>query len=530
MKTKVLNKLSVRLIISISLILFTILSVYTYFIINNLDGYLTETRFQSAYSMSDLIKKSTRYSMLLNRREDVHQIIKTLRTEVGVEEIRIYNKQGLIIFSTNPNEILKKVNVTAEACIVCHNSTIPLQSLTKQNKIRIYKNLENKRVLGLINPIQNEPDCSNADCHAHSPNVRILGVLDVVVSLDQLDSIIHTSTREVIVTAVLIIVIISFFSGLFITLLVNKPINKIREGIEEVGNGNLDFKIEVNSKNELGQMARRFNEMSGKLDDAYKEIKNWSETLNDKVNEKSEELKNIYHQVNHIEKLASLGKLSATVAHELNNPLEGILTYSKLIAKKLQASQKDSEHSKIIKYLELISEESARCGKIVKDLLIFSHGERDEFAKEDLVKIIDKSATVINHHLEINGITLQKDYDEAPIVIVCNAHKIQQALMSLLINSIEAMPHGGKIILDLTREKDKVIIKVTDEGTGIGEKDLPHIFEPFYSTKEASNGTGLGLAVAYGVIATHKGTIHVEKTSIQGTTFKVVLPQNEQLV
>ena len=117
MKTKVLNKLSVRLIISISFILFSILSVYTYFIINNLDSYLTETRFQSAYNISDLIKKSTRYSMLLNRREDVHQIIKTLSSESGVEEIRIYNKQGLIIFSTNPTEILKKVNSKPELLI-----------------------------------------------------------------------------------------------------------------------------------------------------------------------------------------------------------------------------------------------------------------------------------------------------------------------------------------------------------------------------------------------------------------------------
>ncbi|MCK9425951.1 MAG: HAMP domain-containing histidine kinase [Ignavibacteriaceae bacterium] len=529
MKTKVLNKLSVRLIISISCILFSILSVFTYIIINNLDKYLTETRFESAHNISDLIKKSTRYSMLLNRREDVHQIIKTLRTEIGVEEIRIYNKQGLIIFSTNPAEILKKVNLTAEACIVCHNSSVPLQSLTNQNKTRIYKNSENKRVLGLINPIQNEPDCSNADCHAHSPRVRILGVLDVVVSLEQLDSIIQNSTREVILTAVLIIVVISFFSGLFITFLVNKPIKKLAKGIEQIGNGNLDYKIEVNSKNELGQMARRFNEMSTKLEEAYKEIKKWSETLNDKVIEKTEELKNIYNQVNQIEKLASLGKLSATVAHELNNPLAGILTYSKLITKKLQASQRDSEHAKLIEYLELISHESARCGKIVKDLLIFSHGERDEFARENLVKIIDKSVTVIKHHLEIHGITLIKDYSEIPNDIYCNAHKIQQAVMSLLINSIEAMPHGGKITVNLSHEKKNVIIRIIDEGTGIADKDLPHIFEPFYSTKEASNGTGLGLAVAYGVITNHKGQIEVEKTSYQGTTFKVVLPQNEQL-
>jgi two-component system NtrC family sensor kinase len=467
--------------------------------------------------------------MLLNRREDVHEIINTIRSEIGVEQIRIYNKQGLIVFSTDSLEILKKVNLTDEACIACHNSSTPLINLANQDKIRIYKNSKNKRVLGLINPIHNDPDCSNAACHAHSPKVNILGVLDVVVSLEHLDSIIQTSTRKVILASVFLVVIISFFSGLFITILVNRPIKKIREGIEEVGSGNLDFKIGINSKNELGQVARRFNEMSSKLDEAYKEIKKWSDTLNDKVSEKTEELKNIYDQVNQIEKLASLGKLSATVAHELNNPLAGILTYSKLIAKKLQATQKDEEHAKIIEYLELISHESARCGQIVKDLLIFSRSERDEFAKENLLKIIDNSVTVINHHLEIHRITLIKDYSDQPIELYCNIYKIQQALMSLLINSIEAMPNGGKIILKVATEKNYVILRIIDDGIGISEKDLPHIFEPFYSTKEASNGTGLGLAVAYGIITNHKGKIEVEKTSSHGTTFKVALPQNEQL-
>lgn len=529
MKIKVLNRLSVRLIISISSILVIILSVYTYFIINNLDGYLTQTRFQSAYNISDIIKKSTRYSMLLNRREDVHQIINTIRTEIGVEEIRVYDKQGVIAFSTNSKEILNKVNLNDEACIACHNSSVPLKSLANQDKIRIYKNSQNKRVLGLINPIQNEPDCSNADCHAHSPKVNILGVLDVVVSLEQLDSIIETSTRKVILASGFLIVIISFISGLFITILVNKPIKKIREGIEEVGNGNLDYKIEIDSKNELGQVARRFNEMSSKLDDAYKEIKKWSETLNDKVSEKTDELKNIYEQVNQIEKLASLGKLSATVAHELNNPLAGILTYSKLITKKLQALQKNSEYKKIIEFLELISHESARCGQIVKDLLIFSRSERDVFAKENLLNIIDNSVTVLKHHLDIHGITLVKEYDALPIELYCNAHKIQQALMSLLMNSIEAMPNGGKIIISLTLEKNNIVLRIIDEGTGISDKDLPHIFDPFFSTKEASNGTGLGLAVSYGIVANHKGKIEVEKTSNQGTTFRIVLPKNEQL-
>ena len=530
MKIGVLNRLSARLIISISCVLVIILSIYTYFILKNLDNYLTETRFQSAYSISDIIKKSTRYSMLLNRREDVHQIINTLSSEIGVEDIRIYNKLGQIIFSTKPEERLKQVDLTDEACIVCHNSSVPLKSLTNQDKIRVYNNSDNERVLGLINPIQNEPDCSNADCHAHSPDVNILGVLDVGVSLEQLDSIIQKSTTEIIFASILLVVIISFFTNMFITILFHKPMNKIRAGIEEIGNGNLDYKIEISSKNELGQLVKRFNEMSTKLNEAYIEIKNWSDTLNDKVNEKTEELKNIYDQVNQIEKLASLGKLSATVAHELNNPLAGILTYSKLISKKIQAMQKDSEYQKVIEFLDVISHEAARCGQIVKDLLIFSRSEQDEFAQENLLKIVENSVTVINHHLEINGINLIKDYTDTPILLYCNADKIQQALMALLINSIEASPNGGSITLSITREISNIVVKVIDEGTGISSKDLPHIYEPFYSTKEASNGTGLGLAVAYGIITQHKGKIEVEKTSNRGTTFKITLPLVEELV
>ena len=315
---------------------------------------------------------------------------------------------------------------------------------------------------------------------------------------------------------------------MFITVLVNKPLKKIRDGIIELGDGNLDYKISVHTKNELGQVAKRFNEMSTKLNDAYKEIKDWSENLNEKVNEKTKELKNIYNQVNQIEKLASLGKLSATVAHELNNPLAGILTLSKLITKKLRASQQDSEYSEIIKHLELISQESSRCGQIVKDLLIFSHSEPDKFAKEDLLKIIDNSVTVINHHLEINHISLVKDYGEEPVEIFCDANKIQQAMMSLLINSIEAMNTMGKITISINHENSDIVLRIIDEGAGIAEKDLPHIFEPFYSTKESSVGTGLGLAVAYGIIAHHKGKIVVETTSSLGTTFRIDLPKYEE--
>ncbi len=526
MKTKLWNRLSLRLIISISVILICILSVYTYILVTNLDEYLTNNSFKHAYNISEVIKKSTRYSMLLNRREDVHQIINTIGTEEDVKGIRIYNKQGTIIFSTDSSELNKKVNVTAEACIVCHNASVPLITLSNLDKIRIFTAHNNERVLGLINPINNEEDCSSADCHAHSPKIQFLGVLDVMVSMSELDAIKAETTRTTIINSAIITIITAAACGFFIVLLVNVPMRKLSKGIEELGNGNLDYRISVDSKDELGKMAKRFNEMSSKLKDAYESIKEWSETLNEKVNQKTEELKNIYNQVNQIEKLASLGKLSATVAHELNNPLEGILTYSKLISKKLKAKNENGDNSTLIKHLDLISDETARCGRIVKDLLLFSQKGEEKFIKENLISIIDKSITIIDHHLEMHGHSLGKDYVSEEIIILCDPQKLQQAFIALFMNAIEAMHNSGKMTIKVTRGNNSVIIRIKDEGSGISSKDLPQIFEPFFSTKEAAQGTGLGLAVTYGIITGHSGRIYVEETSHKGTTFKIELPLN----
>ncbi len=524
MKIKFQNKLSTKLILIISAFLIAALTVYTYLTISNLQDYLTRCRLQSANNMSEVIKKATRYSMLLNRREDVHQIIKMIGTENGVEAIRIYNKQGTIILSTDTTEMMQKVDMTSQVCIMCHSSNEPILTPESKDLMRIYKFKNNKRVLGLINPIHNEYDCSSADCHAHDPKTEILGVLDVMISLEQLDMYVAENTKNIITESAIVTFIIALATGFFITVFVNRPLKKFSLGMVEVGAGNLNYQLEVNSKDELGVVAARFNAMSKKLDAAYKEIKEWSETLNQKVEEKSEELRNIYGQVMQIEKLASLGKLSATVAHELNNPLEGILTYSKLVSHKLLKEQKENEFSKLIEFLELIADESARCGKIVKDLLVFSHRGDDEFIEADLISIIEKSILLINRHLEINKIELKKEFETNSIILDCNPQKVQQALMSLLLNAIEAMPHGGTLTIKLNLDTNDAIIRIEDQGTGIQDKDIAHIFEPFYSTKEVGAGTGLGLAVVYGIINNHRGKVEVEKTSTEGTIFRIIFP------
>ncbi|MBX7150003.1 HAMP domain-containing histidine kinase [bacterium] len=521
MAVRLRNKLSFRLIVVISLILLANLAIYTYITVSRLETDLTRTYSQNVYAISDVIKKSTRYSMLLNRREDVHEIIKTVGREENVEKIRIYNKQGTIIFSTDTSEIGRDVNMHADACVMCHKENQTFAQVPLTERIRVYTT-DRHRLLGLINPIENEPECYNGSCHAHAAEQKLLGVLDVVVSVDQLDRTIEANTQTIIIASMLALVVIALCIALFITFYLNKPIHEITAGLEKLGHGQLTHKIPVRSQDELGEMAKEFNDMSFKLDQAYKEIKDWSETLNEKVQQKTEELKKIYGQVIQIEKLASLGKLSATVAHELNNPLEGILTYSKLIAKKLSKLQQNGEYEKILEYLYLIADESSRCGKIVKDLLLFSHRDDEQFIECDAAAIVEKCATLLNHHFEIHNITFEKKIT-VPLTLMCNPQKIEQALIALMMNAIEAMPAGGRLTAEIAQREDTGILRIRDEGTGISPKDLPHIFEPFYTTKD-TKGTGLGLAVAYGIITHHKGHIEVESTSAKGTVMAIQLP------
>ncbi|RPI17733.1 MAG: sensor histidine kinase [Ignavibacteriae bacterium] len=525
MKARIYNKLSIKLVIITSLVLITALSIHTYLTIRFFEENLINISKEGAYATSDIIKRSTRYSMLLNRREDLTQTTKTIGNEPGIKKVRIYNKTGVIAYSSDSTEIGKIIDKSSDACIGCHNTPNSKPRVNAPDT-RLFM-MENERVLGLINPIKNESDCYTASCHAHKSTEELVGVLDVLVSMKSADETIATATKNIIFNSVIITALISALSGIFIFLLVNKPLNKFKKAIEELGKGNLNYRVHIKNKNEFGIIAYQFNDMSKKLSLAYREIKDWSETLNEKVEVKTQELKNIYDQIVQIEKLTSLGKLSATVAHELNNPLEGILTFSRLITKKL-ARENNDEHIKLIQYAKMISDEASRCGKIVKDLLLFSHSDTEEFITSDLICLLDKSISLINHHFEINNIKLEKIFDTNELIIKCNPQKIQQMMISILINAIESMSgrNEGKITIKLTKEDKKAIIRISDTGFGISEKDLPYIFEPFYTTKEMAKGTGLGLSIVYGIVNQHKGKIEVEETSILGTTFKISLPIN----
>jgi two-component system, NtrC family, sensor kinase len=519
------HTLSFRVLVGSFVILLTLFGFYSYFAVRFHSEQLMAYVVISANRMSDVIKNSTHYSMLLNRKEDVYQIITTIGKEPGVDGIRIYNKRGEIMFSTNKKEEQTIVDMHTEACFACHDQEKPLESLPISNRTRIYSDLSGHRVLGLINPIRNEPACSDAACHAHPADRTMLGVLDVRMSLRQVDETIAQAQSKMVTYAVLTVLTLALITGWFFFYTVHRPIKRLMIGTEQISSGNLDYQLSNNSRDEIGQFARSFNEMTKSLKKANDENLQWSQTLENKVREKTNELKLIHGQILQIEKMASLGKLSATVAHELNNPLEAILTYAKLIAKRLKRENVLTEQMrKMLEDIEFVAQEALRCGNIVKNLLLFSKKQVGEFGLLPVKQIIEKATRLMQHHFAISNVRFSISYAPDTATLVCDENQIQQALIALFVNAVEAMPDGGTLQVEVSQQgpDGELQIVLTDSGVGISAEDLPHIFEPFFTTKKEAKGVGLGLSVVYGIVERHGGKISVQSELGKGTTFRLV--------
>ncbi len=481
---------------------------------------------QCASRTSELIKSGTHYGMLLNRKDEVHLSIIRIAQAPGVAGVRIYDKQGTIIFSADTGEIGRRVDMQAEACVVCHDRSEPLRSVPASSRVRIYRSPGGGRVLGLVSSINNQAECSSAPCHAHSPTQTVLGVLDVMMSLEGADEQLADMRRQTVLWTLLMVAIVGLTTAVFIYRVVRVPVSRLIAGTERVARGDLDTRIHIGTRNQIGRLAESFNRMTEDLGRARSELTEWSEKLERKVVEKTEELGQAHRQIVHMEKMASLGKLSATVAHELNNPLAGILNYSKLVGRCLKDDgPKDDERPEVMRYLDLIQKESRRCGDIVRNLLLFARPAGGEFALQHVNPILERAAMLVHHHTQIAGIRMDTVPIEGNDQLVCDADQLQQALVALLVNAVEAMPQGGSLTLRAEEDEASVRLSVADTGIGMTPDVQARIFEPFFSTKDGKTGVGLGLAVVYGIVQRHGGRIDVESSVGRGTTFTVRLPR-----
>jgi two-component system NtrC family sensor kinase len=506
---EVTMKLGLKFLIALLLVMFVGFAAFTYINVKSEASDLLEQVELAGLRTTDLIKESIHYSMLINRKEDIHQIFKNFSEMPGFEVIRIYDKNGEVIFTTRAGEASTKVPISSEACQVCHRYPEPLKALATKQRHRIITSPRGYRVLALINPIENEPACYGSGCHLSPDRKFILGVLDVQMSLATVDADIGRSRRQTVWASVILVLSVLFVTALLVWTLIRAPVRRLTAGTRAIARGDLDYTIPLKRKDEIGELANSFNTMTTQLKKAR------------------EELGQIQSHLIQVEKMVSLGKLCATVAHELNNPLGGILTYARLSQRKLSAEGLTQERiASIREDLSIVADESSRCGNIVKNLLLFSKRQIGEFAVMDLHEILDRSTLLVEHHLKLNNVELIKLYQGNGAEILCDREQIQQAFLAILDNAVEAMPHGGTltIVTNVNLRKKRVQIQIQDTGSGISPADLPHVFEPFYTTKREGKGVGLGLSVCYGIIERHDGTIEATSVVGEGTNFIIQLP------
>ncbi len=315
--------------------------------------------------------------------------------------------------------------------------------------------------------------------------------------------------------AVLVTVILYFSTGRII-----HPLWKMVEATRKISRGDLSHQVEVTSRDEIGYLAASFNKMTADLGAANMELLDWGKTLEKKVEERTRELTKMQASLIQSEKLASLGKLSAGVAHEINNPLGAILIYSHLL---LEDTPKDSPR---YSNLKKIVKETSRCKDIVKGLLEFARPKDPEMSHLDINSIVEQSLYIIEAQAMFQNVVIEKHLAQDLPRIVGDGAQLQQVFMNIILNAAEAMDNDGTLTLrsGLSGGGPSIDIQFSDTGHGIQEEDIKRLFEPFFTTKEVGKGTGLGLAISYSIIRKHQGTIEVSSQGGEGATFTVKLP------
>lgn len=497
------------------------------------EGYLKTIILQNGNNIGSMVEGSLYHSMLENDKAELKNTLDIINTMSGIEEVNMYDKNDSLVYSSFPNGANGHGDPN---CINCHdnnNKYFPRKEKAYQiidvgDECSMMANSSNHRFLMIRSPILNERTCYTAACHAHSKEEEVLGSLIIKVPLNKLDNAVQESSVKFYVLAAISTLLLMTLFILFTRKKIKHPLNNIVLASEKVASGDRDIRLNIsgNQLDDIKMVSFAFNKMLDNLHSANRELENWSQQLEYKVQKKTEELGAAQKELIHVERIASLGKLSSSVAHEINNPLSGVLTYTKLVNKLLRNQQMDTAaQQNMLKYLTIIERETKRCGDIVKGLLDFSRKDQQNAHPQNIHKILQETHDLMAHQMEMSHIIFNLELNAKNDVVHCTENQIKQACVAIIQNASEAISENGEIIVR-THNPDKATIQIdiVDNGIGISSEDLPHLFEPFFSAKQKSSGIGLGLAIVHGIVQSHQGRVKIDSTPGEGTTMSIILP------
>jgi len=513
-----LTSLKAKILLSVIIAVAVIEGIFLYLNIRSLSQQMIEKTEEEAFNLSETIRLSIRNAMIMDRRDEYQRIIDDVAQRKGITEVRIFNKQGEITVSSDRSKVGTVVDKKAEACFGCHREGEAKVLLPSDSKTRVY-HTERGSLLGLINPIYNEPSCYS--CHPKTTNV--LGVLDTTISLEGFQKEKAQIYERMLISGVISVILLSLLLSLLLTRFVNRPIRRLLAATKTAAHGNLEQAVSIRSHDELGELSESFNNMISELKRSRDAIEGWTQTLEHRVQERTRELQQVQDQLVRAGKMAALGELAAGVAHEINNPLTGVLTFSSLILKKVD------ENHPWKRDLENIVQQTTRCRNIVRGLLDFARQRKPDKKEWDVHTLIDRTVTLVENQARFQNIKIVKEFKTSIPMLFLDGDQIQQVFMNIIINAADAMAGNGGTLTIKTNLKDGMAeVSFADSGCGITKEHLSKLFDPFFTTKETGKGTGLGLAISYGIIQSHGGDIEVESQLGKGSTFRIKLPIEKQ--
>ncbi len=509
-----LRSLKAKILLSVIIAVVVIEGIFLYLNIRSLSQQMIEKTEEEAFNLSETIRLSIRNAMIMDRRDEYQRIIDDVAQRKGISEVRIFNKQGEITVSSDKTRVGTVVDKKAEACYGCHKEGEAKVHLPSDSKTRVY-HTERGSLLGLINPIYNESSCY--PCHPKTTNV--LGVLDTTISLEDFEREKAQIYKQMLISGVVSVILLSLLLSLLLTRFVNRPVDKLLAATKQAAHGNLDQAVGIRSHDELGELSDSFNNMISELKRSRDAIEDWTQTLEHRVQERTQELQQVQDQLIRAGKMAALGELAAGVAHEINNPLTGVLTFSSLMLKKVD------ENHPWKKDLENIVQQTTRCRNIVRGLLDFARQRKPDKKEWDIHTLIDRTLTLVENQARFQNIKIVKEFKTGIPMLFVDGDQVQQVFMNIVINAADAMAGDGGTLTIKTNMRDGMAeVSFTDSGCGMAKEHLSKLFAPFFTTKETGKGTGLGLAISYGIIQSHNGEIDVESKVGKGSTFRIKLP------
>jgi len=501
-----------------SLILIVFMGLLDNINLKNFRKVMIDYAVSNAEQVADIINQSTFDAMKRNDKTGLSIMIGRIAQSENIEHIRLIDPRGKVVFSNITAEIGSVIGKHADECVMCHNSERSDLSTDSKSRSRIIITKSGHEALGFTKVIYNQPACFTASCHFHGKDDSMLGLLDISISLEMLRHKSHEYRLEFIMLTCWLLLMIGMLITILTHYLVDIPVQRLVKHSALVAEGDLESRVPVSSRDELGELSEAVNHMTENLGRADRELKGWAENLEHKVEERSRELMRMEEQLRRSEKLASLGTLAAGVAHEINNPLTGILLYASILNgdKRLDPD--------LLPDMERVISETQRCAGIVKNLLDFSRESLPEKEVIALDAILDEVCTFFHNQPDFRNIVIETNYGSDLPLISVDPNQIRQVFMNLFINAGHAMSHGGKLEISTYRSVDgkHICVSLKDNGVGIPEENLNRIFDPFYTTK--SEGTGLGLSISYGIIENNGGMIEVKSREGEGTTFILMFP------